>query len=109
MSNIDVNQMIAQMRVMASAAGAPAAESAAVAEGENKPDFSQLLAESIQSVSDGQMAAGAMKKAFEAGEAGVELPEVMVALQKASLSFQAMTEVRNKLLTAYQEVMNMQV
>jgi flagellar hook-basal body complex protein FliE len=33
----------------------------------------------------------------------------MVALQKASISFQAMTQVRNKLLSAYQEVMNMQV
>ena len=33
----------------------------------------------------------------------------MVAAQKASVSFEAITEVRNKLLSAYQEVMNMQV
>jgi flagellar hook-basal body complex protein FliE len=39
----------------------------------------------------------------------VSLAEVMVASQKASLQFQAMTEVRNKLLTAYQEIMSMQV
>lgn len=109
MSDMDINQVIAQMRVMASAAGAPATETAAVAEGENRPDFGKLLAESIQAVSDNQLEAGAMKKAFEAGEEGLELPEVMVALQKASLSFQAMNQVRNKLLSAYQEVMNMQV
>jgi flagellar hook-basal body complex protein FliE len=39
----------------------------------------------------------------------VSLAEVMVASQKAGLQFQAMTEVRNKLLTAYQEIMSMQV
>ena len=50
-----------------------------------------------------------MATAFEAGSPDVNLPEMMVAMQKASLSFQAMTQVRNKLLSAYQEVMNMQV
>jgi flagellar hook-basal body complex protein FliE len=39
----------------------------------------------------------------------VNLPEVMIALQKASLSFQAMTEVRNKLVNAYQDIMNMPI
>ena len=37
------------------------------------------------------------------------LPEVMIAVQKASVSFEAVTQVRNKLLSAYQEIMNMQV
>jgi len=36
-------------------------------------------------------------------------PEVMIALQKANLSFQAMTEVRNRLVSAYQEIMNMPI
>jgi flagellar hook-basal body complex protein FliE len=39
----------------------------------------------------------------------VNLPEVMIAWQKASLSFQAMTEVRNRLVNAYQEIMNMPI
>ncbi|MCV6605405.1 MAG: flagellar hook-basal body complex protein FliE [Porticoccaceae bacterium] len=113
-NNVDMNQMLAQMRVLANAAQSGAVEQAPAAgqqplEGGSKADFSKMLADSIQSVSDTQMDAGALKKAFDAGEAGVELPEVMVALQKASLSFQAMTQVRNKLLSAYQEVMNMQV
>ena len=50
-----------------------------------------------------------MAAALERGDANVTLPEVMIALQKASLSFQAMTEVRNRLVTAYQEIMRMQV
>ena len=46
---------------------------------------------------------------FEKGDPDVSLAEVMVALEKASVSFQAMTQVRNELLSAYQEVMNMPV
>ena len=44
-----------------------------------------------------------------AASKSVTLPEVMIALQKASLSFQAMTEVRNRLVNAYQEIMNMPI
>jgi len=50
-----------------------------------------------------------LSRSFEQGDPGVSLTQVMVASQKASVSFQAMTQVRNKLIDAYQEVMNMQV
>ena len=50
-----------------------------------------------------------MKTAFEIGDDSVSMPEVMVAVQKASISFEAVTQVRNRLLSAYQEIMNMQV
>ena len=50
-----------------------------------------------------------MAAALERGDKSASLPEVMIALQKASLSFQAMTEVRNRLVNAYQEVMNMPI
>ena len=43
------------------------------------------------------------------GDDSVTLPETMVAMQKASISFEAVTQVRNRLLSAYQEIMNMQV
>jgi len=46
---------------------------------------------------------------FAKGDTSTDLTEVMVAMQKASLSFQAMTQVRNKLLEAYKDVMNMPV
>jgi len=50
-----------------------------------------------------------MAEAFAKGDTSTDLTEVMVAMQKASLSFQAMTQVRNKLLEAYKDVMNMPV
>ncbi len=107
MSDMDINQVLAQMRVMAAAAQRqPVADSEG---GADKPDFGAILKDSINQVNEAQSHARELVSAFESGDANVELPEVMVALQKASISFQAMTQVRNKLLTAYQEVMNMQL
>lgn len=110
MSDMNVNQLLAQMRVMASQVeqSANAIKPEAVT-GSEKPDFSNLLKQSIDSVNETQMTAGQLSTAFEKGDPDVSLAEVMVALEKASVSFQAMTQVRNKLLSAYQEVMNMPV
>ena len=46
---------------------------------------------------------------FAAGDSSANLHEVMISLQKANVSFQEMVQVRNKLVTAYHDVMNMQV
>jgi flagellar hook-basal body complex protein FliE len=107
MSDMEINQVLAQMRAMSAAASSNrvGSESDAVA----GADFGALMKDSINQVNEAQTQAKAMATAFEAGDPDVNLPEMMVALQKASLSFQAMTQVRNKLLSAYQEVMNMQV
>ncbi len=107
MAEVDINQVLAQMRAI-SARAQTQAQPESVSEVNGVP-FSELLSESIEQVNATQAQAKQLKQAFEAGEAGVDLPEVMIALQKASLSFDAMTQVRNKLLNAYQEIMNMPV
>ncbi len=106
MSNtIDVNQLLVQMRSMATQAQQKPSL------GENMPtgqaDFAGLLRSSIENVNAAQQHAGGLAQAFQAGDAKADLDEVMVSLQKASISFQAMTQVRNKLVSAYQEVMSM--
>jgi len=73
------------------------------------PDFSQLLKDSINQVNETQKSAAGLTTAFESGDPSVNLTEVMVAIQKANVSFQAMTQVRNNLVSAYKEIMNMQV
>ena len=50
-----------------------------------------------------------MAAKFAAGDGNTNLHDVMISLQKANLSFQEMVQVRNKLVTAYHDVMNMQV
>ncbi len=71
--------------------------------------FGNLLKDAITTVNETQMQSSAMKRGYEAGTSDASLAEVMIASQKADLSFRAMTEVRNKLVTAYQEIMNMPV
>ena len=71
--------------------------------------FGDVLQTAIADVSSAQMQAQEMAKGFSAGDANVNLQDVMVNLQKANLSFQQMVQVRNKLVTAYQDIMNMSV
>jgi flagellar hook-basal body complex protein FliE len=104
--HMSVDQLLAQMRAMKSQIQetpdrtAPAAETA---------DFGAMLKHSIDQVNATQQQAKAMATQFELGEGDANLAEVMVALQKSSLSFQAMVQVRNKLMEAYKDVMNMPV
>ncbi|SEN31196.1 flagellar hook-basal body complex protein FliE [Nitrosomonas marina] len=72
-------------------------------------DFSQTLRAAVDKVNDVQQKAGQLSRDFVSGESNADLHEVMVSLQKANVSFQSMVQVRNKLVTAYQEIMNMQV
>ena len=106
MSDVSIDQVLNQMRVLSQNNIVPGNDSV---QNSSRPDFSRLLNDSINQVNGLQQEASNLKVAFETGSKDVDLPEVMVAAQKASLSFEAMTEVRNKLLSAYQEVMNMQV
>ncbi len=112
MSSVEINQVIQQMRNMASLAeNKMSVEPGVIGAGANVagPDFAQLLKDSVNQVNQTQKAAGSLATAFEMGDSSVNLSEVMVALQKSNISFQAMTQVRNNLLSAYKEVMNMQV
>ena len=71
--------------------------------------FSDMLGNAINKVSDTQQASSQLSNAFEIGKTGVDLTDVMIASQKASVSFQALTQVRNKLVQAYQDIMQMPV
>jgi flagellar hook-basal body complex protein FliE len=106
MNQIQLSALLGEMQRLAASAQNPA-ETTLPAAGEK--GFAELLQASIAGVNEAQGTAAEMAAAFESGEATVTLPEVMIALQKASLSFQAMTEVRNQLVSAYQEVMNMPI
>ncbi len=106
MSTPEINQVLAQMRlVQAQATGAAVTPRPEVAQS----DFGDLLQRSIDAVNDTQQQAGRLRTAFEQGAEGLDLAEVMIAAQKSSVSFQAMVEVRNKLVEAYKDVMSMPV
>ena len=87
----------------------PIANSQATESVNTTPNFQDMFANAIDSVNANQKAAGQLATRFEQGDPSVDLPEVMIAMQKSSVSFQAMTEVRNKLVEAYREIMSMPV
>jgi flagellar hook-basal body complex protein FliE len=74
-----------------------------------KLDFAEALHNSLQGVSDRSAEAQALSRRFTMGDDTVSLSDTMVAMQKSSIAFQATVQVRNKLVSAYQDIMNMQV
>lgn len=100
-----LEQMIGQLRATADAAESKPASTAPT----DGPDFAQVLQGALQDVSQAQAQAKEMAEKFSAGDSNVNLQDVMVDLEKASLSFQQMVQVRNRLVTAYQDMMNMSV
>ncbi|MGC9386239.1 MAG: flagellar hook-basal body complex protein FliE [Hydrogenovibrio sp.] len=108
-NSVDTQSLMLQMRSLAAEAASqtqPVKEPEKGAESAGK--FADLLSKSINGVAEQQNKSSAMKTAFEKGE-DVDLTEVMVQAQKASLSFQAMTQVRNKLVEAYKDIKNMPI
>jgi len=104
MSNMEINQVLAQMRALNSELQ-PNQQSEEV----TGTNFGDVMKQAVEQVNEQQMTASNMMTSFETGTGDQSLAEVMVSMQKASLSFQAMTEVRNKLVDAYREVMNMPI
>lgn len=69
--------------------------------------FAGELRKSLERISSAQEHASSQAEAFEMGKPGVALNDVMVDMQKAGIGFQTGLQVRNKVIAAYQEVMNM--
>jgi len=99
-----IGEMRAQVRAVSSGISRPAGAVAGAA-----PEFAELLKSSIDSVNRGQVDATQLARQFELGTPSVNLNDVMISMQKANLSFQQMVQVRNRLVAAYNEIMNMQV
>ena len=108
MSNLEIDRVLAQIRALSqqTQSGAKPAAAADPAQG---PGFAALLRQGIDAVNQTQQKSSQMAADFERGVPGVELPQVMLEMQKASVSFRALTEVRNRLVNAYQEIMNMPI
>ena len=109
MSDMNIDQVLSQMRTMRAAATGDQIAANPAIKVDSGVNFSSMLQDSIGQVNAVQQDSAQLKQAFMREDPNVSLTEVMVASQKASLSFEAMKQVRNKLVAAYQEVMNMQV
>lgn len=111
-NTIDAQAVLAQMRALTAQARGlemPQAVSAGHAVSGATPavNFGDVMKNALDFVNDQQVQSRKLSDKFERGDTGVDVAQVMVAIQKASLSFQAATQVRNKLVSAYQDIMNM--
>ena len=125
-----IEAMMAQLKAAATRPAMPSAGSAAAAlasggiggigglgkaggaegvESSSRVSFSDALKAQLDNVSKVQDQAEDMGKKFAAGDDSVSLSDTMIAMQKASITFQATVQVRNKLVSAYHDIMNMQV
>ena len=111
MSNMEIDRVLAQIRSVSQARWRRrcrcAARGAAGAPGAVDNGFAKLLKQGLDSVNQVQNKATTLATQFERGVPGVELPQVMLEMQKANVSFRALAEVRNKFVDAYREIMNM--
>ncbi|MGQ4584402.1 flagellar hook-basal body complex protein FliE [Lysobacter sp. F60174L2] len=77
--------------------------------GVEAPGFSETLNNALDGVSRAQRVSSELQTAFEMGDPRADLARVMVAMQQSSVAFKATAEVRNRLVQAYQDVMNMPI
>lgn len=100
-----IDQLLSQLNAtsaLAAGKSAPLPEAGAA-------NFADMLKGAVNEVNNAQQGADQLAQAFQLGDKDANIQDVMISLQKANLSFQTMVQVRNKLVAAYQDVMNMQV
>jgi flagellar hook-basal body complex protein FliE len=105
-----IEAMMAQLKAATVKPGTvKATEQTLLEPGAAKVNFADALKNTVAEVSQAQISAGEQAKAFQMGDPSVNLSDVMISMQKASIGFQATLQVRNKLVSAYHEIMNMQI
>lgn len=110
-----IEAMMAQLKAAAQKGPAEVANGLGSAAGikttqiADKASFADALKASLNQVNAAQVSAETMGKNFAMGDDKVSLSDVMINMQKANISFQATVQVRNKFISAYNEIMNMQI
>ncbi len=105
-----IDAMVAQLKAAAAKMeGGTGNVVSGVPSGAPKLDFADALKSSLDQVSAAQSASQEMGKKFAMGDDSVNLSDMMISMQKASISFQTTIQVRNKLVSAYHDIMNMQI
>ena len=104
-----IDKLLGQLRAGAAIAGQSVGGVGAASAPVAGNDFAKVLKNSIDGVNARQLEASGLQRDFELGVPNTNLNDVMISMQKANLSFQEMVQVRNRLVTAYHDIMNMQV
>lgn len=110
MSSMEINRVLEQIRSLQAQTRVSGPQTATQTQQTSGPSaFANILKQGLDSVSQTEQNANQLSDAFARGTPGVELPQVMLEVSKASVSLRAVSEVRNRLISAYQDIMNMQL
>jgi flagellar hook-basal body complex protein FliE len=109
MSQMEINRVLEQIRSLSAQTKAGSSQASSQTQQAGPSQFATILRQGLDAVNQTQTKAEQLTDAFSRGTPGVELPEVMLAASKANISFHALNEVRNRLVSAYQDIMNMQM
>ncbi|HTQ36796.1 MAG TPA: flagellar hook-basal body complex protein FliE [Steroidobacteraceae bacterium] len=106
-----IRSLQAQTKIGVPAAAKPTAPApgAGPAGGAGRASFANVLQQGLDAVNASQNQAADLAARFERGEPGLELSQVMLESQKATVALRATVEVRNRLVSAYQDIMNMPI
>lgn len=108
MNTTGIEQVLSELRAAAQLASGKAIQPKQAQEA-GAADFGQILKSTLDQVNQAQLQAQQLAQDFSAGTGNASLQDVMMSLQKANISFQQMVQVRNRLVSAYHDIMNMQV
>jgi flagellar hook-basal body complex protein FliE len=106
-TSMDNNQLLQQLQQLSKLAQQGATKTSSVAQ--PSAEFGSVLSKAIDTVNAAQQESASLARQVEAGDGGVSLVKAMIASQKASVAFQATLQVRNKVVSAYQDIMNMPI
>lgn len=111
MTTPSIQSVLQQMQTLSSQAtqGIVSEKGQQVSKAVGGGGFADELHSSIERINDLQQHSAAQTRAFEAGDPNIALNDVMVDSQKAGLAFEMGVQVRNRLVSAYKEIMNMQI
>ncbi len=107
-SNANIASMLQTLRAHQSQASGGVQGLAQGQEGVQKSGFADAVRQMVSQVNEAQTASSSRVQAYERGE-DIPLTDVVLGMQKASLSFEATLQVRNKVLKAYEDIINMPV
>ena len=107
MSQMEIDSVLAQIRSLSAQTRIGSTAQSNETQQTGASQFATMLRKGIDQVNQTEVNSNALADKFERGVPGVDLPQVMLEMQKATVSFRALTEVRNRLVTAYQDIMNM--
>jgi len=114
---IDVNRLLLEMRSLKSqtqafggldgVAGRDKPEGIQGVQKNSHTSFGSIMEQAVGKVNEVQQASSAISTSYLRGDSNVDVTDVMIASQKAGVAFDSMVQVRNKLVEAYRDVMNM--